>query len=105
MLGEGGSLELGALVEQRCDARGAWLSTERIASGAEDAIAASLSEQGRRVGRALHEAGYFGPFGIDAYTYRDELGDLHLQPLSEINARYSMGFATGYGRGGATKGL
>ena len=41
-------------------------------------------------------AGYFGPFGVDAYTYRDRLAratcDL-LQPRSEVNARYSMGFA------------
>jgi hypothetical protein len=39
---------------------------------------------------------YFGPFGVDAYTYRARDGRLGLQPRSEINARYSMGFAAGF---------
>ena len=49
------------------------------------------------LGEALAGAGYFGPFGIDAYRYRDRAGALRLQPRSEINARYSMGFAVGLG--------
>ena len=101
MLAGDGALELGELVEQRCDARGAWLATEPIASGGarteeEQSIAERLRAQATTVGAALAREGYFGPFGIDAYTYRDELADLHLQPASEINARYSMGFAVGF---------
>ncbi len=43
-----------------------------------------------RVAHALQEAGYRGPFGIDAFVYRD--GDRRrLQPLCEINARYTFG--------------
>jgi hypothetical protein len=42
------------------------------------------------VGIALHRAGYAGPFGIDAFAYRD--GDRRaLRPLCEINARYTFG--------------
>jgi hypothetical protein len=94
-----GGLRVGALVRQRCDARGAWLSTEAIDdAAAHGEVAARLGDELRRVARALHEAGYFGPFGLDAFTYRDLAGALALQPRSEINARYSMGFAIGFGR-------
>jgi len=41
--------------------------------------------------RALIEAGYRGPFGIDAYRYRDATGEQHLNPLGEINARLTFG--------------
>ncbi len=102
MLAQGGSVILGALVRQRCDAHGAWLATEAIAvRGAmreeEGEVAERMTEEARTVTGALAGAGYFGPFGVDGYTYRDGAGVLHLQPRSEINARYSMGFATGWG--------
>jgi hypothetical protein len=49
------------------------------------------------VARALGSAGYFGPFGIDGYRY--SLGeDTSFCALGEINARYTMAFATGFGR-------
>ena len=40
---------------------------------------------------ALREAGYVGPFGIDAWRYRREDGALVLNPLGEINARMTFG--------------
>lgn len=94
----GGALRLGRLVEQRCDPRGVWLSTEPLhePTPEEKAIGVRLAEEAARVGAALIEAGYFGPFGIDAYVYRDGEGGLALQPRSEINARYSMGFGVGF---------
>jgi hypothetical protein len=98
-LAQDGALALGALVEQRCDARGAWLATSRARDGAAldgEAIGDRLAAQARRVAVALAGAGYFGPFGVDAFTYRDELAELHLAVMSEINARYSMGFAVGF---------
>lgn len=95
-----GALRVGALVRQRCDARGAWLATEPIlATEAHGDVPTRLADEVRRVARALHDAGYFGPFGIDAFTFRDLAGALRLQPRSEINARYSMGFAVGFGGG------
>ena len=96
LVARGGALRTGALVRQRCDARGAWLSTERVDRGVAADLARRLVDEMDRVGSALFEAGYFGPFGLDAYTYRGRSGELRLQPRSEINARYSMGFAIGF---------
>jgi hypothetical protein len=97
LLERDGSLRAGALVRQLCDRSGAWIAAEPIATGdvARD-VAERMSDEVRRVGRALFDAAYFGPFGVDAYTYRDRLGALLLQPRSEINARYTMGFAVGF---------
>ena len=50
-----------------------------------------------RVATALHAAGYFGPFGIDGYRYTGAWGD-GFCALSEINARYTLGFAVGFPR-------
>jgi hypothetical protein len=93
-IGPDGSLAIGGTVRQRCDARGAWVATEPLASGplAVAGTRETLAGECRRVAEALSAAGYFGPFGIDAYAYRDDQGELRLQPRSEINARYSMGF-------------
>jgi hypothetical protein len=100
-----GSTRFGTLVRQRCDPRGAWLSTERIADATSlGDLPDRIHQEGRLVAAALRGAGYFGPFGIDAYSYRDEGGRLRLQPRSEINARYSMGFAVGFGRLSAVTG-
>ncbi len=100
MLAPGGACTLGELVVQRCDAHGAWLSTERIArpTELERSLAAQISGEAERVARALWGAGYFGPFGVDAFTYRDRAGAICIQPRSEVNARYTMGFATGFAR-------
>jgi len=98
VLAASGVTTFGALVRQKCDARGAWLATERVVdTAALGDIAARLADEARRVAAALTMAGYFGPFGIDAYTYADAGGAPVLQPRSEINARYSMGFAVGFG--------
>lgn len=102
MLAADGTSELGALVKQRCDPRGAWSSTEPIAapsarSAEEIGVASELGGEAARVATALAAAGYFGPFGIDAYTYRGLNGHFDVQIRSEINARYSMGFAIGFG--------
>jgi hypothetical protein len=95
MLARDGSFRRGELVRQQCDRAGAWISSERIGDHPhEHAIAAELN----RVALALHQEGYFGPFGIDAFTYRE---GLELQPRSEINARYSMAFAIGFGGPGS----
>jgi hypothetical protein len=45
----------------------------------------------RVVAGTLRDMGYRGPFGIDAYRYRDESGTVALNPLSEINARITFG--------------
>ena len=98
LLHANGSLAPGTLVRQRCDARGTWTSTERLAvkDRAHALVGSAMQEELRRVADALHVAGYFGPFGVDAYVYRGEAGAPSLQTRGEINARYSMGFAVGF---------
>jgi hypothetical protein len=56
-----------------------------------------LNQKASEVALALTGAGYFGPFGIDAYRYVLE-GQSGFCALGEINARYSMGFVTGFPR-------
>jgi hypothetical protein len=102
LLAEDRSLRVGVLTRQRTDARGAWLASEVVGPGEGEGHLAEVREriadEVRGVARALSDAGYFGPFGVDAFTYEDHEGRVRLQPRSEINARYSMGFAVGFGR-------
>ena len=58
-----------------------------------DALLAAFDD----TSRGLREAGYFGPFGVDAFAWEDELGARRFQPRCEVNARYSMGWAAGMG--------
>jgi hypothetical protein len=81
---------------QACDERGAWLRSRR-ADGEELSAdeRSALLEEADRVATALARAGYFGPFNVDAYRWSDRTGRLSLNPRSEINARYSMGWVVG----------
>jgi len=49
-----------------------------------------LLETVEAVAEKLRNAGYVGPFGIDAWRYRTEAGTI-LNPLGEINARMTFG--------------
>lgn len=57
----------------------------------------ALEEQGEYVARALRAAGYYGPFGIDAFRYADA-AHRRFNPRSEINPRYTLAYATGLPR-------
>jgi hypothetical protein len=90
VLAPGGALTLGPVVKNRCDARGAWVSSERMPS---EQAPSELPREAVHVAAALTAAGYFGPFGVDAYTYRPRRdAPVALQRRSEINARFTMGF-------------
>ena len=95
-LSEGGTLRLGRLCVQQTDEHHAWQST-RLADATEASQQTStrVFQEAERVAHALQRIGYFGPFGIDAFVYRDAQGNDVLNPRSEINARYSMGYAVG----------
>lgn len=90
--------ELGRACVQEVSSRGVFRGV-RLAESAELSVAerVELEHQGERVALALAKAGYFGPFGIDAFRYRLD-GTTAFCGLSEINARFSMGFITGFPR-------
>jgi hypothetical protein len=98
-----GATTLGAVCLQHVDEHGAWLTTERAdyapaepeRDRAGDRPSVVLRDAALRVAATLHMLGYHGPFGIDAYTWRDQDGSLHLRAPSEVNARFSMGWWTG----------
>jgi hypothetical protein len=79
---------------QETTASGAWTRTEPAEHGAvsrdDDA---RLAEAVEAAGAALAGAGYSGPFGIDAFRHRGPRGEV-LNPLSEINARFTMDWTT-----------
>lgn len=93
-----GAFELGRVCVQEVSDRGVFRGI-RCASPAElhAGESALLVAAGARVAEALWAAGYFGPFGIDGYRYRSREGG-GFCALGEINARYSMGFVTGFPR-------
>ncbi len=94
-VGADGSIAVSSPCVQTVSESGAWTGTERDETNQthrDDDRA--LAEMFERAGRALAAAGYFGPFGIDAYRHRTADGREVLNPLSEINARFTMDWAT-----------
>ena len=98
-LGEDGALTLGQPTESEIDPSGTWVSSARAAATTlEPAEREQLEHHARETAKALHHAGYFGPFGLDAFRWRAPDGSTHFQPRSELNARYSMGWVIGMGQ-------
>jgi hypothetical protein len=94
----GGHFELGRICVQQVTDRGVFRGV-RLAEPGELAAPEyeAFMAQSERAARALQGAGYFGPFGIDGYRY-ELSGRSGFCALSEINARYTMGFVTGFPR-------
>lgn len=93
-----GSVRLGRVCTQRTDVWRAWLSSELLGPDElSQAQRREIFESAERAAEALSRAGYFGPFGIDAYTWRAAGGQTLLNPLGELNARYTMGYGVGMG--------
>jgi hypothetical protein len=95
---QSGRFELGRICVQQVSERGVFRGV-RLAEPHELSLGESevLHAQAESVARALHCAGYFGPFGLDAYRYELD-GEVGFCALSEINARYTMGFVIGFPR-------
>jgi hypothetical protein len=93
-----GTSELGRICAQAVSERGAFRGV-RLAEPGElsELEAAAFYERATATARALVAASYFGPFGIDGYRYRLD-GDVRFCALGEINARYTLGFVTGFPR-------
>ncbi len=89
-----GRFEIGRVCVQDVSARGVF-SSVRLAAGGElsENEESALVRQATITAEALRVAGYFGPFGIDAYRH-----STGFCALSEINARYTMAFAVGFPR-------
>lgn len=91
------ALRLGAACVQSCDS-GAWRETIIAPPGALSTKEhGALREAATRMAAALVHAGYFGPFGVDAYRYRAPDGSTRFNPLGELNARFTMGTRVGLG--------
>jgi hypothetical protein len=90
--------ELGRTCVQEVSGRGVFRSIRLTRTGellpGEERQLVDAAEQ---TAAALAAAGYFGPFGIDGYRYTSDGRD-GFCAQSEINARYSMGFTTGFSR-------
>ena len=103
-LGADGSVSISAPCLQGTTDAGAWagsrrVSTAEVARADDDALAEALES----AGTALHHAGYSGPFGIDAFRHRTGPGATRLNPMSEINARFTMDWTCAMGEGAARK--
>lgn len=96
-LWQNGRFELGRVCVQHVNDRGVYQGVRLHADELGPHEVAALYTQAERVGAALHGAGYFGPFGVDAYRYERD-GHTGFCALSEINARYTMAFAVGFPR-------
>ena len=73
---------------------GAWVGSEPLPN-LRDQEREQLQAAHAVAARALSAAGFFGPFSTDAFRYRADDGRLRFHALSELNARYSMGFFVG----------
>ena len=87
-------LMLGSPVSFASDAFGAPAGHTRCL--APSAWARELEQAATQVASRLREYGYFGPFGVDAFSWRSE-GALVLNPVSDVNARFTLAWSTGMG--------
>lgn len=89
--------ELGRVCVQQVNERGVYQGVRLHRNELEPKEASLLYLTAERVATALANADYFGPFGVDAYRYEHQ-GRIGFCALSEINARFTMAFATGFPR-------
>ena len=93
-----GEYELGRICVQDVSPHGVARGV-RLASAGELRVdeAKALFAVAERVASALIGAEYFGPFGVDAFRYQAG-AEVGFCALSELNARYTIGFVVGFPR-------
>ncbi|HJL17252.1 MAG TPA: hypothetical protein RMH99_16415 [Sandaracinaceae bacterium LLY-WYZ-13_1] len=92
-----GAVRRGRPTVQTVDRHGQWEATRRADGALSADERCALDRAFDAVAAALGEAGYFGPFGLDAFRWRGPDGAPRLHAPSEINARYTMGYPVGMG--------
>lgn len=91
-------VRLGSPTELRCNPDGGWeASVPAAESLLTEAELEELRATAKDVARDLSGTGYCGPFGIDAYRWRQD-GLAKFNPLGEVNARFTMGYFAGLRR-------
>jgi hypothetical protein len=91
----GTQLVQGQATRQVCNAAGVWERSALLQPGElSDNEKLSFEQAFQDAAEALVQIGYFGPFGIDAFRYIQD-GATGFHALSEINARYTMGWVIG----------
>ncbi len=91
---ENGRCRWGVLTEQDVDTQGVWRgSVVSLDSG----LACQMRDACEPLVEHLGASGYFGPFGVDAYQWKNDRSELQMNFVSELNARYTMGYAVGMG--------
>lgn len=75
----------------RCDAQGSYRGSEFSLDTTIPGECQRAVEVCEQAAARLQSLGYFGPLGIDAATYQDTAGAVHVRPLQDINARHTMG--------------
>jgi hypothetical protein len=88
----GGSVLIGPTRQQCCDPMGRFVSMSPGPAQLTAAQEQRLADEVERTARALAAEGYFGPFGIDGFSYRQVDGGVAFNPRCEINARFTMGY-------------
>ncbi len=74
-----------------CDPAGQYRGSDFTPGSEYDPVWKSAIDTALHAAHCARDAGYFGPLGIDAMKYRDSAGEVHVRPLQDINARWTMG--------------
>ncbi len=83
---------------QDVDDNGSWVRTRPCPEGELDDMDIDQLQAGAdAAASALIDAGYWGPFSVDAFEYESGDGVEAWNTLGEINARFTMGWATAFG--------
>lgn len=93
-----GEVQWAAPCFQEVDKHGSWVRTVPCPDGKlTDLEREHLQTAANDAASALIEAGYWGPFSVDAFEYESGDGEESWNTLGEINARFTMGWATAFG--------
>ncbi|MEE2887956.1 MAG: hypothetical protein VX951_11065, partial [Planctomycetota bacterium] len=90
-----GSVLRGEPTRLYSDQRGAWIDNQALSEDLSVSERDSFELAFSTTTDALHKSGYSGPFGIDGFRWQDIEGKPRWQPLSDLNARFTMGYFVG----------